>query len=82
MRLVKFIYNPASGENSVVSRLDAIAELYQRRGYALVLHRLDFKHAAEEEEAMLRGIDDSYHHILIAGGDGTLNFVVNAGIKF
>jgi len=77
MKFVKFIYNPVSGENSVVFKLDVIAELYQRKGYILVLHRLDFNNVTDEN-TMLSGIDSSYHHILIGGGDGTVNFVVNA----
>jgi YegS/Rv2252/BmrU family lipid kinase len=81
IKRVKFIYNPASGENSVISKLDAIAEQYQRKGYALTLHRLDFK-GGGDEAAMLFGIDDSYHHILVAGGDGTVNFVINAIKKY
>ena len=26
---------------------------------------------------MFDGVDQSYHHALIAGGDGTVNYVVN-----
>ncbi|MCD7970835.1 MAG: YegS/Rv2252/BmrU family lipid kinase [Alistipes sp.] len=74
MQKVKFIYNPSSGENLVAEHLDSIIDLYQRYGYMLVPHRLDF--IADTAEAM-RDIDGSYHHALVAGGDGTVNYMVN-----
>lgn len=75
MKKVKFIYNPAAGEKSVTDRLDRIIELYQSRGMEIVPWRLDFSRPAAE---MLGGVDGTFDHILIAGGDGTVNYVVNA----
>jgi YegS/Rv2252/BmrU family lipid kinase len=74
MKKVKFIYNPSSGEFTIADSLDIIIALYQERGLAIVPFRLDFKTPAE---AMLDDIDSSFDHVLIAGGDGTINFVVN-----
>lgn len=75
MKKVKFIYNPSSGESLVTERLDDIIDIYQRRGYHMSLYRLNFD--ADQEEQVLADVDQSFHHILVAGGDGTVNYVVN-----
>lgn len=71
---VKFIYNPKSGGGRTVENLDLIIGKYQKKGYTIVPYRvsdfIDIKNAFED-------IDSSYHHILIAGGDGTINQVIN-----
>ena len=74
LKKVKFIYNPAAGENIVTEYLDRIVELYQQKGFSLVLYRMAFDRPPEE---ITFDLDSSYHHILIAGGDGTVNYVVN-----
>lgn len=75
MRRVKFIYNPSSGESLVTDRLDDIIDIYQKRGYTMTLYRLNFDN--NQAQDILSDLDESYHHILIAGGDGTVNYVVN-----
>ena len=71
---VKFIYNPKSGGGRTVENLDLIIGKYQKKGYTIVPYRvsdfIDIKNAFED-------IDSSFHHILIAGGDGTINQVIN-----
>ena len=75
MQKVRFAYNPKAGETVITDWLDNIIDIYQRGGYSIMPYRLAF---TESEEAdLLDDIDDSYHHILIAGGDGTVNYVVN-----
>ncbi len=71
---VRFIYNPLSGENKIISSLDFIIESYQSRGYIIEPYRLGcdccFSQAFDFDWSL-------YHHILIAGGDGTINGAVN-----
>ena len=76
MKRVRLIYNPQSGETVITEWLDKIIEIYQAHGCLIEPYRLNF--SDNEEQEMLRGIDETYFHILIAGGDGTINYVVNA----
>ena len=68
MQKVRFIYNPKSGETVISEWLDHIIEIYQGHGYTVVPYRLCF--GDTEETDMFDGVDQSYHHALIAGGDG------------
>lgn len=74
MKKVKLVYNPYSGERSIVNKLDSIIEMYQKHGYILVPFRISKNIPIKEA---FNDIDDSYHHVLIAGGDGTVDTVLN-----
>lgn len=74
MKKVKLIYNPYSGDKSIVKKLDMIFGIYQDSGYIVVPFRIT--KGVKIKKAFL-DIDDSYDHILIAGGDGTVDTVVN-----
>ncbi|WP_372712906.1 YegS/Rv2252/BmrU family lipid kinase [Ilyobacter sp.] len=74
MKRVKLIYNPYSGENSILKDLDSIFQVYQQSGYTVEPFRISFE--ARIEEAV-ENITDEYDHIIIAGGDGTVNQVIN-----
>lgn len=71
---ILFLYNPSSGDNPVTEHLDKLIELYQGRGYLMVIHRLEF---SESDRETLRRVAPSCEHILIAGGDGSINYTVN-----
>lgn len=75
MQKVRFAYNPKAGETVITDWLDNIIDIYQRGGYSIMPYRLAFTET--EETDLLDDIDGSYHHILVAGGDGTVNYVVN-----
>ena len=76
---VKFIYNPYSGENLILSKLDKVISLHQEAGYTVVPYRIT---AGEDVGVALSDIKDgNYKYILIAGGDGTVDSVVNAMAK-
>lgn len=74
MKKVKFIYNPFSGEAVITKNLDTIIGKYQAKGYTVVPFRISTEQSLED--AFL-DIDSSYHHILGAGGDGTINQIIN-----
>ncbi|WP_320047565.1 YegS/Rv2252/BmrU family lipid kinase [uncultured Ilyobacter sp.] len=74
MKRVKLIYNPYSGENYIVKNLDTVFQVYQKKGYTIDAFRISFE--AKIEDAF-KNIDSEYHHIIIAGGDGTVNQVIN-----
>ena len=76
---VKFIYNPYSGDNVILSKLDQVINLHQEAGYTIVPYRIT---PGEDVGMALKDIKDgNYKHILIAGGDGTVDSVVNAMAK-
>jgi YegS/Rv2252/BmrU family lipid kinase len=74
MKMVKFIYNPYSGENSIISDLDKVFMVHQKNGYFVVPFRISF----ESDIALaFEDIDEGYDYILIAGGDGTVDTILN-----
>lgn len=75
MNKVKFIYNPYSGEGAILKEIDKIIEMHQKKGYIIVPYRIQRDVSIEEA---FNGIDEFYKYILIAGGDGTIDSVVNA----
>ncbi|MVX66812.1 YegS/Rv2252/BmrU family lipid kinase [Clostridium chromiireducens] len=75
MKKVRFIYNPYSGENSIISELDNVIKLHQEVGLTVVPYRIQ---KGKDLAEALDIIDETYSYILIAGGDGTVDSVVNA----
>lgn len=74
MKRVKFIYNPISGHANTPKMLDTVISIYQESKVEVIPFRTG--RDVNLEDAFI-DIDDSYDHILIAGGDGTLNRVLN-----
>lgn len=74
MHKVKFIYNPHSGESTISADLDKIIMIHQEYEHIIVPHRIC--HENPLSSAFL-DIDKSYRYVLIAGGDGTVDSVVN-----
>lgn len=75
MKKVRFIYNPYSGENSIINELDSVIRLHQEVNLTVVPYRIQMGRSLCEA---LDIVDDTYEYILIAGGDGTVDSVVNA----
>lgn len=75
MKKARLIYNPTSGREIIRKRLPDILEIMEQAGYETSCHATKGEHDATEEaqRAVARGFDC----IIAAGGDGTLNEVVN-----
>lgn len=76
---VLLIYNPFSGNGSFKNNLDYILEQFNKNNMDLVIYRLNDNETIQERIACLN--TKEYSKILIAGGDGTINQVVNAMMK-
>jgi len=75
MKKVKFIYNPNSGNKEFLEGFDKIFEIYQNKGYTISILRINKKLILQNH---LNDLDNTWDHILVAGGDGTINNLVNA----
>lgn len=75
MKKVKFIYNPYSGENAILAHLDTVIKMHQEKGISIVPFRITKGYGVDDA---FNDIDESYEYILLAGGDGTVDSVVNS----
>ncbi|MCE5222222.1 MAG: YegS/Rv2252/BmrU family lipid kinase [Clostridium sp.] len=75
MKKVRFIYNPYSGENNIINELDNVIKLHQEVELTVVPYRIQ---KGKDLAEALDIIDETYSYILIAGGDGTVDSLVNA----
>lgn len=74
MKKLKFIYNPYAGDNYIMDKLDEVIDVHQKHGYRVVPERLDEEH---NMAAAMEDIHEGYSQILIAGGDGTVDILIN-----
>ena len=75
MKKVKLIYNPHSGTKDFPNYLDMFLEKFQGAGYNVDIFRSMEKNDLHKG---LENIDETYEKIIIAGGDGSVNEIVNA----
>lgn len=74
MNKVKFIYNPISGAAHTPKMLDTVIAIYQKYNKTIVPFRIGENFPLE---MAFEDIHENYEHILIAGGDGTINRTIN-----
>ncbi|MBZ4664257.1 MAG: YegS/Rv2252/BmrU family lipid kinase [Caloramator sp.] len=76
MKKARLIYNPYSGDRSFRNRLDAVIDRLQLAGYEVTPYRTM---SIEDIYTSMKRAKD-YDVILVSGGDGTINHVINAMI--
>lgn len=69
------LYNPSAGDGRITANLDTVIQMCQNNGYILDVLRLDGTVDLKEH---LNRYEKPKDMVLIAGGDGTANIVVNA----
>lgn len=71
MKTAVFLYNPQSGKGKIAVNVDRICAVFRAAGYDIAAQRIDFKtnpfDGSERIDLMV-----------VAGGDGSVNFVTNA----
>jgi len=78
MKKVIFIYNPWSGDHSISLKLEFIIKTFQERGILIQPFRIHEKC----DESLLNILkNNNYEYVVVSGGDGTLNFVINLLLK-
>ena len=76
---VLLFYNPNAGNGLFKSNLDMIIEKFQKRKMCIIPVRADRKGILNE---VLKEINpDEFRKVIAAGGDGTINILINAMIQ-
>jgi diacylglycerol kinase (ATP) len=77
MQNALFIYNPVSGNRNILHQLDYIIETAQNKHISITPYRME-----ETTEQLLSILQNNHFDlVIISGGDGTLNIVVNLLLK-
>lgn len=79
MKKVIFIYNPYSGDRGIRLNLDKVIHVNQKHGYIIIPYRISLDNPIDEA---FQNIDDECKYVLIAGGDGTVDNVINVIKKY
>ncbi len=79
---VIFLYNRGSGRAAIAHQVHRILDIFRNAGYYAKGQQITFSH--DEEDTLFIGRED-YDLVVVAGGDGTVNYIVNimksVGIK-
>ncbi|MDR1779000.1 MAG: YegS/Rv2252/BmrU family lipid kinase [Clostridiales Family XIII bacterium] len=80
LQKVLLFYNPHAGHNVFSGQLDTVIQAFQEKDQIVVSLRADRRELLDE---FFEGRDMSeYAKILVAGGDGTVNTMVTAMVKY
>lgn len=78
MKKIKLIYNSIAGQSKFKYFLDSIIESFNLNGYDVSIFRVSKKVDLNE---YIKNLDKDIYGIVVAGGDGTINKIVNALVK-
>lgn len=70
MKSALLLYNPESGRGRIGKNLDRLEEVFRSHDYRLIPREIDFAHTPFDG-------GETPELIVVAGGDGTVNYVVN-----
>lgn len=80
MKKVKLIYNSGAGQSKFTYSLDTVIEKFMQNDIEVLIYRASERDNLEE---FLKDTDnESVYGIVVAGGDGTLNKVINIMMKY
>lgn len=75
MLRARVIYNPTAGKEAIRKELALILETLEKQGYEASAHSTTGEGDATEEAR--RAVERKYDLVVVAGGDGTINEVIN-----
>ena len=79
MRKIRLIYNKSAGQNKSSEIISDIIGVFSENGFEVTAFRASRENSAEE---FVRQTPLDTYAIVVAGGDGTINKVVNAIKKY
>ncbi|MEN2768140.1 diacylglycerol kinase [Ornithinibacillus xuwenensis] len=75
MKRARIIYNPTSGREAFKKELPAVLEKFEKAGYETSAHATTGE--GDAIEAARTAVERQYDIVIAAGGDGTINEVIN-----
>ncbi len=78
MERALFIYNPLSGDHSMVNKLDFLVEKFQEKNIVVQFYRL---HGIRDKNLTALIQRKEFDRVIISGGDGTINSIINLLMK-
>ena len=81
MRKLLLLYNPKAGNKTFKKYLDPIIYIFQEGGYEVSIHRTRDQLDIDVVIEYYAGANDLLDAVVVCGGDGSINLVVNAMLK-